>query len=338
MKSKFILICSLLALLNSGSLVHAGDTYTMKMATLSPEDTTWADYAYKVRDEVQRLSGGRLKMIWYFGGVMGDEGDMVKKVRIGQLQGGVFTLLGLGMMVPAIKIFGLPMLFQSQEELDYVLAKIEPTFREMFSAKKYLLTGFAEVGFVYLFSKAPLQSMRDISGVKMWSWKGDAVAESALRRIGVNNVVPLNVQEVMTSLQTGMIDSFYATNYTSVALQWNSYIKYVTDWHFAYTPGGVVLDNRFFKKLPPDLQKIFVDAWHKYLPELAVAIHADEKRAQQAMQGNGITVTDASAELMVELRDKSKKVYTEFAGKYYSQALLDQVLTYLAEFRKKASN
>lgn len=338
MKCKLLVMIALLASLSLGSRTYAGDTFTMKMATLSPEDTTWADYAYKVRDEVQRLSGGRLKMIWYFGGVMGDEEDMVKKVRIGQLQGGVFTLMGLGMMIPATKIFELPMLFQTQAELDYVLQKIEPTFRNIFSSKNYLLTGFAEVGFVYLFSKTPLQSMRDIGKVKMWSWKGDAVAESALRKIGVNNVVPLNAQEVMTSLQTGMIDSYYATNYTSVALQWGNYIKYVTRWHFSYTPGGVVLDKRFFEKMPADLQKIFVDAWNKYLPELAVAIHADEKKAQQAMQGNGITITDGSPELIAELNKKSQQVYSEFVGKYYPQTLLDQVLQYRDEFRKKAGN
>ena len=132
----------------------AENKYTIKMATVAPEESYWGDFAQKLKFYIEGRSRGRVKVIWYFSGVMGDEPEVAEKVRAGKIAGAVFTVNGLGVIQPAMKVLMLPLLFRSYEEVDYILDSMFPRFRQLVEERGYMLLGFTELGFGRIFSRA----------------------------------------------------------------------------------------------------------------------------------------------------------------------------------------
>ncbi len=338
-----ILIISILALLLPGVSRSAEGPakakYVMKMAAIAPDGTSWSDIGAKFKSYVEEKTQGPVKVIWYLGAVMGDEPDEIRKIKLGQLQGAGFTIMGLGMIDPAFKIMEIPFLLQNNEEVDFVVKKMKPTFSRMLEAKGYVLSGFLDVGFVYIFTKEPITSLDQLSKFKMWTWAGEPVSEAFLKRAGFVNLIPTPLTETLTALQTGMVNSFFVTLYAGVGLQWNTQAKYISNFNFGYTPAAILMDKKFLDSLPPEFQKIIMDAWNQYLPELIRLTRMENDRAYKSMLARGIKVGNTPPEMVEEIQKRTLPLRTELVGKYYPDYLLAGIQSALNEFRiNKGSN
>jgi TRAP-type C4-dicarboxylate transport system substrate-binding protein len=145
--------------------------------------------------------------------------------------------------------------------------------------------GWAEVGFVYVLTNTPVRSVADMNGVKMWSWEGDQVAEAAFRALGISPI-PLSVVDVLTSLQTGLINGAYTAPLAAVALQWNTRVKYMLNVPLADAAGAVVVAKKKFDTLPPDLQEILMRNGKKYMALLTAKSRTENAAAIQTMKRN----------------------------------------------------
>lgn len=311
----------------------AQEKYVVKIATIAPEGTSWSEYAHAYTRFVSEKTQGRAKVVWYFGGVEGDEPDVVRKIRLGQLHGGGFTLAGLGKLAPEVKILELPFLFRTYDEVDEILRALGRDFSDIFSRRGYVLAGWLEVGFVHFFSKASFRSIDDLRQTKMWTWSGDALAEETLRALGLTIVVPLALTDVLASLQSGLINAFYGPSYAIIALQWHTQVKYVSDFSLAYTPGAIVLDKKFYDSLPSGIRKVMDEGWRIYLPRLKDAIRKDEDRALDSLKDSGIVMTHTDDGSLKEAQDRVRPLYKEFAGTLYPPSLLARLLDRLEKYR-----
>ncbi len=298
----------------------------LKFATLAPSGSSWDKLFVSWKDEVIQRTNGRIVPKIYAGGVQGDEKAVVQKIRSGQLAGGGLTGFGLGMIAPSVRSLELPFLFKDGAQVDGVVSKLSSKFEAAFNAgnPQVELLGWAEAGFVYILSNKPIAKLDDMKGVKMWMWEGDPVAEALYSSLNVTPV-QLSIADVLTSLQTNMIEAVYAPPMGAVALQWASKVKYITDLPLANSIGGLVLSKAEFAKLSPEDQKILKEVSQKYCRQIVEQTRKDNAAAYDSLVKLGvqkITVTEADKQALVNI---TNGVGDKLVGKLYDQELLNAV-------------
>jgi len=321
-----MIISSLLVLaLTGGSAVSAAETKVIKFATLAPEGTTAMKVMTQLSDELADKTHGALKFKFYAGGVQGDEQDVVKKIRIGQLQAGGFTGVGIGEIAPEARILDAPWLFRNEKEVDYVYKAFDKPLSASIERGGYVLLGWTELGWVYVFSKNPINSPEDLPAQKMWVWEGDPIAHAAYDALGVTPI-SLPVIDVMSSLQTGLIDGVYGPPTYVNALQWSTRAKYIYSMPMAYSSGAVLISKKFFDSLEPELQKTLKEVSARHLHELNDLSRKENLEALATMQSQGLVMSaKPSAAQVARYEELGIKARRELAGKLYSAELLGKI-------------
>jgi len=312
----------------------AGAQTVIKFATLAPEGSAWMNVMKKFADEVKQKTAGRVKFRMYPGGVQGDEKDVVRKIRIGQLHAGGFTGVGIGEIAPAARILDTPFLFKNAPEIDYVYGALDAEFRKMFEEAGYVLLGWAEVGDVLILSNSPVKKPEDLKAVKMWMWEGDPTAEAAFTALGIKPI-PLSITDVMTSLQTGMIDGIYGSPLAVLAMQWHTRMKYALSLPLTNASGAVLLSKKVFASLSKEDQAALLKAGDSYFRELTRISRSDNAKSADLLKKAGIKFTDSEGKSIVgEFEKAGEAARNALAGKLYPQEMLDRIEKALADFRR----
>ena len=327
----------LIALLLAGLLLSANLSaaeYTLKFATLAPPGSTWMNLLDDWGKTVKERSQGRLEFKFYPGGVQGDEPDVLKKMRFGQLHGGAFTGYGIGQMYSPARVLELPFLFETQAEIDHVRAQFTPEFEEGFRERGYRLLGWMEVGFVYFFSQHPIDTLDDLKKRRIWLWQGDALGEAMFRASNLAPV-PLSITDVFTSLSTGLIDTVYCTPLAAIALQWFTKTEYITSVPMTNGIGGLVVSNKFFDGLPPDLQKLLQETGREAGERLIAATRVDNARSLEVLRQEGLKFVmrpdQVDAQELIRMRDDAAAELT--ASGYIPRALYERTWEQLKTLR-----
>lgn len=311
----------------------AAETKTLKFATLAPEGSSWMKTMTALNEELQAKTNGAVKFKFYSGGVSGDEKDVVKKVRIGQLHAAGFTGVGLGEIAPEVRLLDAPWLFKSDKEVDYVYKTFAKQLNGAIEKAGYVLLGWTELGPVYVFTKSPLKAPEDMKAQKMWVWEGDPIAQAAYQALGVSPI-PLSIVDVMSSLQTGLIDGVYGPPMGVVALQWFKRTKFIYPVPMARSAGAVLLSKKAFDELAPEHQKALLEVAGKHLKALNEQSRSENAEALKSLEKQGLTMTEApGADVLKRLEELGKKARRQLAGRLYSAELLTQVEKALDDLR-----
>lgn len=245
MKSaRFILAAAAMLLLNPS----IADARTFKIASISPDGTFWMQEMRAAAERIEKESQGRVKFKFYPGGVMGNDENVLRKIRIGQLQGGAVTAGSLVAIDPDISIYELPYLFSSLEQVDYVRSRMDADLLGRLEDRGFVSFGLAEGGFSFMMSDEELQSIADVRNKKVWLPSNHPVGEAVFESADVA-AVPLPISDVMTALQTGLIDTVITSPIAAIALQWHTKIQYVMDEPLTYFSALLVIDKKVFNKL-----------------------------------------------------------------------------------------
>ncbi len=325
----------LMILIVAASTAFAQKKVKIKFATLAPDGSTWMNVMKEFSQSLKEKSNGSINFKIYPGGIQGDEKDVIRKMRIGQLHSGGFTGVGLGTILPEVRVLDTPFLYKSKEEVDFIANRFFDRFAAGFDRKGYVLLGWAEVGWVYIYTNKPVNSESEMKGVKMWMWEGDPISRATFEAFDVSPI-PLSITDVLTSLQTGLIDGVYTSPLGAVVLQWFTKVKYVLDIPMANSNGAVLISKKMFNKLSPDQQEILKEEGRKFFGKLTHLSRDDNVKSQKTMYDYGMqktTVTDAK--LLADFDALGKKARQSLVGELYDQKLLDDVEQALEEFRKK---
>lgn len=311
----------------------AGAATNIKFATLAPEGSTWMNVMKELDAELQEKTGGQLKFKMYPGGISGDEKDVVKKVRIGQLHAAGFTGVGLGEIAPEARILDAPWLFRDASEADYIYKKFDKELAGAIEKAGYILLGWTELGRVYVFSKDPIDGPESMKRAKMWVWEGDPIAQAAYKAVGVSPI-PLSVVDVMSSLQSGLIDAVYGPPMGVVALQWFTKCRHIYALPMADSAGAVLISKKFFDSLPADQRQVLRQASAKHLRRLTILSRQENEAALESLQKQGLKLSaKPTPEALKRYQDLGRAARRELAGKLYSSQLLDQVEKALESLR-----
>ncbi len=306
----------------------------IKVATLAPKGSAWAKILEDGAKSIAEKTDNRVQIKYFFSGSQGDERDVVRKMKLGQLDGSALTAVGLGLIKGDVRVLELPFLFKSDKELDFVRDKMSADFERQFDEAGYVLLAWGDVGWVHLFSNIPLTSKTDLDKTKMWAWTDDPIVRAFFKRLGINGV-PLGVPDVLPSLQTGTIDACYGSPYAAVVLQWYSKVKYATGTPISYSIGALVVRKEVFNKLSAEDQRTVKELSRVMGGQLMTRIRTDNERAKNTIQKSGITFVPVPAALLSEFEKEGQAVWDELSGgKLYSNELLVKVKKYVAEARK----
>ena len=321
-------------LLTAGS-VQARPHHLFKVASLAPEGSIWATRFNDFAREVLSKSGGEVGFKAYPGGVMGDDRAMHRKMRIGQLHGGGFTMIGIGEVVPDFRVLGIPFLFNSYEEVDQLIPRLMPRFQKAFSDRGLVLLAMTEVGFVYTMSTSPLTSLTELKKTKSWVPSGDSLNMIFLDTLGVVPI-PLAIPDVLPSLQTGMIDTVFNSFYGAIVLQWFTRIQYISDLPFAYAYGAFVLDRKNFSRLSPEQADIVKNAAEKHFGLLTGDSRRSNAESLRVLKDNGVEVIAAADGEKERLRAFHDQAVKKMTGPIFSREIYEETERLLGEIRHRS--
>lgn len=303
-----------------------------RIATLAPQGSTWMKILDKGAAEIADATGDRISLKYYPNGVQGDEKDVISKMKLGQLDGGAMTIVGLAEIDAHIRVLSLPMMFKSKAHMEYVVARMWPYFQKRFAKKGYMLGDYGFVGPIKFLSKTKVTSVSDLKSLKVWQWGDDPVTAAMFKEIGVNGV-PLGVPEVLGGLTSGRINAAYGSPLAAVALQWNTKVSYMSDLMLSYGLGATVIRKEVYDKASKDdleAQSKIAKAQAKKLRRHVVK---DNKNAQKQMEKKGVEVVTAPADFVAEMQKAAEKVWDNLSGSEYSAAELKLVKKYAAAYK-----
>ena len=335
-RSKALVAGLLFVLCGTSLTAFAAPRYTLKFATLVPQGTVWMNVLEDWGREVAERSNGQLVFKFYPGGVQGDEPDVIKKMRFGQLQGGAFTGYGVGLIYPPPRILEMPFLFKDLAEIDAVRAQYLPEFEQGFRNNGYEVVGWSEIGFIHFFSQYPILSLDDLKQRRIWLWQGDQLGEAWFQAAGVSPI-PLSITDVYTSLSTGLIDTVYCTPLATVALQWFTKTSYMTNVPMANGIGVLLVSRRFFDRLPPPLKQLLHETGQATGQRLIEMTREDNKKSIEILKREGMKlVLDRKDIDQAELEQLSERAATRLtASGYIPRTLFDRTRALLAEIRAR---
>ena len=308
--------------------------HAIKFATIAPEGSTWLNIMRELDKELYERTGGKLGFRIYAGGVSGDEKDVLRKIRIGQLHAAGFTGVGMGEILPEIRILDLPFLFFNYDEVDHVLSRMRETFEAKFLERGFVLLGWAEVGFVHFFSKEPIRTQADLKARKLWVWQDDPLALAYFKALGVSPT-PLAVTDVLTSLQTDLIDTVYTSPLGMIALQWHTKVSFMSALPMADAAGAVLVDRRVFERLSPEHQKLLKELTPKYMRRLVLRTREDNARSVEVLRSRGLTIVPPPPpEQLESFLATGREAQDSLAGELFSRELLDEVRRAVEEYRR----
>ena len=323
------LVAALACLLLTSSLA----AQVLKMATVAPQGNSGWQAIHDAGEEIAAATGGRVKVQLYPGGVMGNDSAVLKKMRAGQLQGASFSAGGISEVYRDFQVMSLPMLFRDFGEVDYVRPQIQPILIRGLEEKGYVPVAVTEVGFAYLMSNAPIRSLADLKGKRIWIPEADPISETAFRTMGVPPT-PRPISDVLTGLQTGMIDSFANSPIGAIALQWFTRVKYLTNAPLIYTYGTVLFSKAGLAGLSDADREAVKRIMKKHLEAWDKSSRQESVKAMETLKKQGIQVLAVPANDLKAMEDVAQKATQDLVSrKLFSPDLVQKIQNLLATFR-----
>ncbi|MGI9258617.1 MAG: TRAP transporter substrate-binding protein DctP [Gammaproteobacteria bacterium] len=310
----------------------------LKVATVAPDGSVWMREMRAGAAEIAERSEGRVTLKFYPGGIMGNDSQVLRKIRIGQLQGGAFTGGGIAERYAGFNLYGIPLLFRSLEEVDYVRERVDPALEAGLVDAGFVSFGFIEGGFAHLMANEPISTVEDMRRRKVWSPEGDPIGFRVLEAMGLSPVV-LPPTDVLTGLQTGLLDVVAASPVVSLVLQWHTKVRYVTDLPVSYSLGIFAIDSRVFNRLSAEDQALVGTVMGGVMQSLDAGSRQDNIDAREVLEQSGLEFVPVDDADIPGWRETIEGLYPELRARSDIDAgLLDQMLSVLAEYRSGAAS
>jgi len=314
-------------------LVSTAGAQTIKLATIVPEGSGWMNSMRAGATEIKERTDGRVKFKFYGGGVQGNDKQVLRKMRIGQLHGGAFSSNGLIDVQKDSQLYALPMLFNNLEEVQFIRARMDDKLRGLIEQAGYVNFGFAGGGFARIMSNQPVANLNDLQGRKVWVPDGDRISYEASKALGISPVV-MPLTDVMTGLQTELIDTIMSPPAATIILQWNTQVSYVTDLPLSYIFAMIAIDKKYFDRIQPADQKIVREVMEKIYEEFDRQGNEDNQEAFAALIDSGMTPVTPDQGQIPEWRKVIRESNHRLAqGGALDVQLLDELECYLEAFR-----
>ena len=322
-----------LLVIGAVSPLSGAQAVTLKIATLSPEGTAWMKMLRRAAGNIEQRTEGAVKFKIYPGGVMGDDKAVLRKLCVGQLHGAALTSGGVMQPYPDIVLYNLPLTFRSAEEVDYVRERMDRKLMAGLAAQKFIGFGVAEVGFAYPMMQQPVTSVAEFQDLRVWAPDNDPGAMKAYSSFSVTPI-PLPIADVLTGLQTGLINTIGSPPIGAIALQWHTQISHTLNLPLLYVYGSFVIAERAFKRLNATQQQIVTEELTAGVKAVDAMSRKDNESAAAALLKQGIVSLQPSSEEAAEWFDLAAQANAKLIDEgYVSRAMYDEMMQHLSDYR-----
>lgn len=328
-RTVFALLAALLLLAG-----HSSHAATFKVATLSPDGSFWMKTMRKAGKEVEAATDNRVKFKWYPGGVMGDDKAVLRKMRVGQLQGAALPMGELLSFYPDSQAYGIPFLFNSYEEVDYVRSQLDDSLIAGFAEGGMEVLGIAEGGFGYFLTAEPVRVPVDLQQQKVWVPQNDVVSARLAQSIGVTPI-PLTLPDVLPGLQTGLVNTVAVSPMGAIVLQWHTRVAHITDIPLMYFCGVISLTGKSFNKLSAYDQAVVKAVFGRAFKLIDERNRMDNVKAFEALTNQGVervVLTDAERNAWLAMQAPGEQMMRS-EGQLSSEAL-ERIKSLVEAFRQ----
>jgi TRAP-type C4-dicarboxylate transport system substrate-binding protein len=317
----------------SVSFAQAEDM-TIKLGTLAPEGSSW-DLITKDMGQEWQAAGVKLQV--YPGGVLGDEPDIVSKMRIGQIQAGILTVVGLATIDKAVQALSIPLLYRSDAESDYVRAKLQPILEKRLLAKGFKVLNWGEAGWVYFFAKEPVLTPEELKKMKFFVWGDDTDTMNIWKSAGYSPV-PLAATDILPNLQTGLINSFDTTPLSALSFQWFALAPHMTNVKWAPLVGATIITTKAWDEIPDSAKPAILKAAATAGKRFRTEIRAGNEKAIKVMESKGLTVHDVDEATYQKWEKVFEGAYPQISGTVIPSDIFDLAVKYRDEYRAKQAS
>jgi TRAP-type C4-dicarboxylate transport system substrate-binding protein len=326
---KLLLTVALLVCLSA----QAQEATKIRLGTLAPRGTSWHRSLLEMGEKWRNAQGGGASFIVYTDGSQGGEADMVRRMRIGQLNAALLSVVGLTEIDDSVAALQkMPMVFRSWDELDYLRDKLRPNLEKRLFDKGFVVLCWGDAGWVRFFSKEPALRPADYRRMKLFAWAGDNPQADLMKSLGYHPVV-LEISDILPGLQTGMVNMVPSTPFWALTLQFYKHAPYMLDMNWVPLVGAVVVTRKSWDAMTPGAQKALLQAGDAAGVQLRAISRRENEEAVEAMKKRGLKVQAVSPELEAEWRRMAEQAYPMIRGKMVPADLFDEVQQLLQEYR-----
>jgi len=306
----------------------------IRMATLVPDGSSWHQILKETADQWKQASGGRVTVRLFPGGVAGDDPDVVRKMRLGTLNAGVLTSVGVAEIDKSVYAMGIPLMYDSYDEVYWVHEQMRSKLEASLLAKGFVVLNWVDGGWVHFFTQKPVAAPDDLRALKLFSWAGDAEAVEVWRSAGFNPV-PLPSTELATALQTGLVEALGSPPQVAVISQFFNHARFMTDLRWQLLQGATIVTKSTWERIPaelrPELERIAREAGARLQKEIRDA----EAKDVAAMKKRGLTEVPVSAAQKAEWQKLTESLYPAIRGKIVPAEAFDEAMRYRDQYRKQ---
>ncbi len=330
---KASLICCLVGIAGFGGPDAQAADKQLRIGTLAPKNSLYHRQLMELGEVWRAAQGGNAKYLVYPDGSQGGETELARRMRIGQLQGALLSVVGLREIEPSISALqNMPLLFKSWEEVDYVREKMRPAMEKKFQDKGFVVLAWGDAGWVRFFSKEPAVRPDDFKRMKFFAWGSEPEQQEIMKSLGYTPV-PLETSDILPSIQTGMITVVPSTPYFALASQIFNTAPNMLDINWAPIVGALVITKKTWDEMSPDVQKTMRVACDKAGVQLRAKARQEVDEAVDAMKKRGLTVNRPTPAQMQEWTDLAEKLYPRIRGVMVPAETFDEVFLHLKAYR-----
>lgn len=309
----------------------------LRLGTLVPQGSAWDKILRRMGSEWRKASNGDVILRIYPGGSVGDESEMIRKMRIGQLQMAAISNAGLAEIDSRAYAVMLPMMFESYEEWDYVRQSINPVLEEKLAENGFIVLAWSDAGWVYFFSNQPMRTPDELKQMKLAGSVSESSTVDIFKWAGFNPV-PISMVDMLTGLQTGLIDSAYMPIMLAEASQFYRQAKHMTDLKWAPLQGALVMHEDGWERLSSEQQEMVMRTAKDVGEELKMDIRQHEVRSLEAMKSRGLQISSLDDAARAEWRAAAESAYPRVRGNLVPPEMFDEVVRLRDEFRAKSKS
>ena len=330
---KLGLVALVLGCLIPVNRIMGAEPVKVRLGTLAPKGSSYTKHLQAMGEQWRSAPGGGVQLTIYADGTMGSEADMVRRMRLGQLQAALVTTSGLTEIEPAVAgLQTIPKCFRTLEEVDYIGEKLQPMLEKRLEAKGFVVLFWSDTGFVRFFSKHPMVSPDDLRKTKLFISANRPAELEAYHSVGCN-AVPLEVADILPGLQTGLIDCLCVPPTIALAIQLDSAAPHMLDMNWVPLVGAAIINKKTWDSLSPEAQ----EALRKSAREAGKLIKADGRRENvesiEAMRKRGLKIHTLTPELDAEWNRTVENAWPKIRGTVVPADIYDEVMSQLKTFR-----
>jgi TRAP-type transport system periplasmic protein len=305
---------------------------TIKLGTLAPNNSSYYDILRDLGEEWAKISNGSIRLRIYAGGVAGDDPDMVRKMRIGQLDAALVAGSGLYEIAHETKAIQMPMMFRDDEEWDHVRTQIAAKLEKIYAAKGFRVLLWGDGGWVYLFTQKPVVHPDDLKPLRLFVWAGDQDNLQAWKNLGYR-AVPLAVNEIHSALHSGLINAYITTPLAALSFQWFGLSKEMTDLKVVPLVGALVIAERKWQAIPVEIRERLIQSSQEAGKRFLVQMRQHSAEAVKVMQQHGLTIHAVPPDVAAEWNKRFRANYPTIMGENVPPDLVAEVERIRDEYR-----